>query len=78
MWLIEYSKSLLESGVDVILDALDLSLSDDVPRFMKQSVRRAGRVLMICTETYVRISDEGQGGVGYNNIIVTGEMITDF
>jgi hypothetical protein len=32
---------------------------------MEQSVGWADRVLMICTETYVRKADEGKGGVGY-------------
>jgi len=42
---------------------------------MEQSVFKADRVLMICTETYVKKADEGKGGAGYEAMIVTGELI---
>ena len=35
------------------------------------------RVLMVCTEAYVRKADEGKGGVGYEAMIVTGEFVKD-
>ena len=30
---------------------------------------------MVCTETYVKKADEGKGGVGYEAMIVTGELV---
>lgn len=74
-WVAEFSSKLIENGVDVILDQWDLGLGDDVPKFMENSVSQADRVLMICTEPYVRKADEGRGGVGYEAMIVTGELI---
>ena len=44
---------------------------------MEASVTEADRVLMICTETYVRKADEGKGGVGYEAMIVSGELVRD-
>lgn len=76
-WVSSISSKLVENGIDVILDQWDLSLGDDVPKFMEHSVRKADRVLMICTEQYVKKADEGQGGVGYEAMIVTGELIRD-
>lgn len=64
----------MNNGVDVILDQWELEPGDDVPKFMEQSVRRANKVLMICTEPYVRKADDGKGGVGYESMIVTGEL----
>lgn len=32
---------------------------------------------MICTETYVRKADDGEGGAGYEAMIVTAELIRD-
>ena len=32
---------------------------------------------MICTETYVHKADEGKGGVGYEAMIVTSELVED-
>jgi hypothetical protein len=32
---------------------------------------------MICTEAYVRKADDGKGGVGYEAMVVTGELVRD-
>jgi hypothetical protein len=74
-WVIDFSKKLLGSGIDVALDAWDLRHGDDVARYMETSVREADRVLMICTENYVRKANEGIGGAGYEAMIITGELI---
>jgi len=76
-WVGEFASKLIENGIDVILDQWDLTLGDDVPKFMEISVSEADRVLMICTETYAKKADAGQGGVGYEAMIVTGELIRD-
>jgi hypothetical protein len=76
-WVAAISSKLIKNGIDVILDQWDLGLGDDVPKFMENSVTQADRVLMICTEPYVRKADEGYGGVGYEAMIVTGELIRD-
>lgn len=76
-WVGELAGKLVKKGVDVILDQWDLGLGDDVPKFMEKSVSEADRVLMICTETYVRKADDGKGGVGYEAMIVTGELVKD-
>lgn len=74
-WVTEFSSNLVKNGIDVILDQWDLGLGDDVPKFMEKSVSCAGRVLMICTESYVHKADDGKGGVGYEAMIVTGELV---
>jgi hypothetical protein len=76
-WVLELATYLLEHGVDVIIDAWDLRPGDDVPKFMERGVRDADRVLMICTETYVNKANDGVGGVGYEAMIVTGELVRD-
>ena len=74
-WVAEFASKLMENGIDVILDQWDLGLGDDVPKFMEASFSRADHVLMICSETYVRKADDGRGGVGYEAMIVTGEIV---
>jgi hypothetical protein len=74
-WVGELGSKLVKNGVDVILDQWELGLGDDVPKFMEKSVGRADRVLMICTENYVRKADDGKGGVGYEAMVVTGELV---
>lgn len=76
-WVAELASNLVINGVDVILDQWEVSLGDDVLKFMERSVSDADRVLMICTEDYVKKADEGKGGVGYEATIVTGELVRD-
>ncbi|MGD0815304.1 MAG: toll/interleukin-1 receptor domain-containing protein [Verrucomicrobiota bacterium] len=76
-WVGELASKLVKKGVEVVLDQWDLGLGDDVPKFMERAVSEADRVLMICTETYVRKADDGKGGVGYEAMVVTGELVKD-
>lgn len=74
-WVTDFSSNLVKNGIEVILDQWDLGLGDDVPKFMEKSVSSSDRVLMICTEPYVRKADDGVGGVGYEAMVVTGELV---
>lgn len=76
-WVSGLVDSLGENGVTVVFDQYDLRLGEDVPKFMERSVASADRVLMICTENYVAKVDDGEGGAGYEAMIVTGELIAD-
>lgn len=44
---------------------------------MERGVRDGNRVLMICTEKYVAKANDGVGGVGYEAMIVTSELVRD-
>lgn len=74
-WVGDLASKLVSKGINVILDQWDLGFGDDIPKFMENSVTKADRVLMVCTEMYVRKADEGLGGVGYEAMIVTGELV---
>lgn len=76
-WVATFASQLMKNGVQVLLDQWELRYGDDVPKFMEKGVREADRVLMICTEPYVNKANEGQGGVGYEAMIVTGELVRD-
>jgi hypothetical protein len=60
--------------VDAILDQWDLQLGADVTLFMEKGIRESERVLLVCTPTYCRKANEGEGGVGYERLVVTGEI----
>lgn len=47
----------------------------DVAAFMHDGIAKSDRVLMVCSETYVKKSEGGLGGVGYERLIVTAEVI---
>jgi hypothetical protein len=76
-WVGSLAQRLRLAGINVLFDQWDLGPGDDVPKFMEQAVARADRVLMICSEAYVRKADDGKGGVGYEAMIVTGELVRD-
>jgi hypothetical protein len=76
-WVASLAQRLMDNGVDVLFDQWDLGPGDDVPKFMEQAVAKADRVLMVCTEAYVRKADDGKGGVGYEAMVVTGELVQD-
>ncbi len=76
-WVLKLSCRLRENGVDVILDQWDLGAGDDLTLFMEIGVRDSVRVLVICTDTYVRKANAGVGGVGYERLIVTAQLTRD-
>jgi len=76
-WVAAVARRLLDNGVNVLFDQWDLGPGDDVPKFMEHAVANADRVLMVCTEAYVRKADDGKGGVGYEAMVVTGELVRD-
>jgi hypothetical protein len=73
-WVGELASTLRRNGVDVILDQWETGPGDDLPKFMEKSVGRADRVLVVCSDAYVQKADDGQGGAGYEAMIVTGEL----
>jgi len=74
-WVIQLATDMRSKGVDVILDHWDLKFGQDLAMFMQQGVSKSDRVLMICTATYVQKSEERKGGVGFEALIVTGELV---
>jgi hypothetical protein len=74
-WVLDLATRLRSSGVDAILDQWELGPGSDLPQFMEQNLSRATRVLMICTERYVEKANAGVGGVGYEKMIVTADLL---
>jgi hypothetical protein len=62
-------------NLDAVLDQRDLSAGQDIAAFMAGGIRTANRVLLICTDKYVSKAEAGSGGVGYERLIVTGEIV---
>ncbi|VVO38867.1 hypothetical protein PS712_05645 [Pseudomonas fluorescens] len=74
-WVLEFATRLRNSGVDAILDQWELQPGDDLPHFMERNLASSDRVLMICTERYVEKANSGAGGVGYEKMIVTADLM---
>lgn len=75
-WVLKLATDLVERGIEVILDQWDFALGQDIAAFMESSVSSADRVLLVCTEQHVTKANEGKGGVGYERLIVSSEIVT--
>ena len=75
-WVRKLATRLRESGVDAILDQFHCPPGTDLTKFMEMSVRESRFVLIVCTENFARKADSGIGGVGYEKMIVTGEIFS--
>ena len=76
-WVSELGAKLRHNGVDAILDQWDLGPGDDVTRFMERGITDSDRVLVVCTDQYVRKANAAEGGVGYERMIVTAQLVQD-
>jgi hypothetical protein len=74
-WVLMLATRLRASGVDAILDLWELEPGADLPAFMEKNLVAADRVLMICTDNYVAKANSGTGGVGYEKMIVTADLL---
>jgi hypothetical protein len=72
-WVLKLATDLTANGVHVVIDVWDLVPGSDLPHFM-ESIRAADHVLLVCTPSYKDRADRRDGGVGYENMIVTGEI----
>lgn len=63
-------------GLEVTIDAWQLRFGDDLGFFMEQGLSNAKYVLCICSEEYVHKANNGIGGVGYEKMIITQDLMT--
>lgn len=73
--MLKLATDLRNNGVDATLDQWDLSPGQDIAAFMQAGIIESDRVLMVCTESYVDRAESGAGGVGYERLIVTAELV---
>jgi hypothetical protein len=76
-WVLKLAADLRVYGVDAIIDQWDLSPGEDIPTFMEHALKSSDRVVVVCSGRYVERANTGKGGVGYEKMIVTAELIED-
>ena len=74
-WVRELATHLRKNGIDAILDQWDLSLGSDLAKFMEHGLSQSDRVLVVSTDNYIAKADSGRGGVGYEKMIATAELL---
>jgi len=74
-WVLELAIRLRNNGIDAIIDQFELQAGDDVPHFMEKNLVKVEKIIMVCTERYVEKANSGEGGVGYEKMIVTSNLL---
>lgn len=75
-WVLDFATTLRSRGVDAVLDQWDLKPGDDLPQFMEQNLAAADYAVMVCTRRYVTKANAGEGGVGYEKMIMTASSLS--
>jgi hypothetical protein len=73
-WVRQLAEKLRSQGVRVILDQWGLSAGGDRTHFMESNIVASDFVLVICTPQYATKSNKRDGGVGYEAMIITGQL----
>ena len=77
-WVQDLATFLRDKGIDVVLDQWDVEFGDDLTAFMENAITTSDRVIVICTDDYIRKANAGIGGVGYEKTICTAEILRDY
>lgn len=77
LWVLNLATRLRENGVDALLDQWEVGPGSDLPHFMEQAIAGSSRIIMVCTERYVEKANKGTGGVGYEKMIVTADLVRE-
>lgn len=75
-WVLDLATRLRNTGIDAALDQWDLRPGDDLPHFMERNLASSDYVVMVCTENYVTKANNGTGGVGYEKMIITADLLS--
>jgi len=74
-WVLRLATDLRTGGIDATLDRWDLTPGQDIVAFMQKGITESARVLLICTDQYRQKAERGSGGVGFERLIVTAELV---
>lgn len=74
-WVLDLAIRMRNNGIDAIIDQWELKPGDDLPHFMEQHLANADKIIMICSENYVEKANSGTGGVGYEKMIITSNLL---
>lgn len=74
-WVKSLAQELRSNGVDARLDVFHLKPGFDLPQWMTNEVVMADKVLLICDKYYIEKADIRRGGVGWETMIIQGDML---
>ena len=74
-WALKLAEDLRMASLKVTIDQNHLRLGDDITAFMENGLSNSHRVIVICSENYVAKADNNKGGVGYEKMIISSELV---
>jgi TIR domain len=74
-WVKTLAEALRANGVDARVDVFHLKPGFDLPQWMTNEVIMADKVLLICDRFYMEKADFKKGGVGWETMIIQGDML---
>ncbi|MDR1630336.1 MAG: TIR domain-containing protein [Oscillospiraceae bacterium] len=75
-WVKNLACKLRSNGVDARLDIFHLKPGQDLPQWMTNELLMADKVLLICDKHYAEKADNRKGGVGWETMIIQGDMLS--
>ena len=75
-WVRYLGERLCHAGIEARLDQWFVQPGDSFTAFMEQEVEAADFILVVCTPSYAHKSNKRQGGVGYEQQIVSGRLMS--
>ncbi|WP_321428434.1 toll/interleukin-1 receptor domain-containing protein [uncultured Methanolobus sp.] len=73
-WVMYLASRLQSNGIKVTLDEWHLQAGGDLHLFMEESIRNCNYVVIVLTPNYAKKANNREGGVGYENSIITGNI----
>lgn len=75
-WVKRLATKLRESGVNARFDRFHLKPGVDLPQWMTNELVMADKVLLICDNNYMIKADIRRGGVGWETMVIQGDMLS--
>lgn len=75
-WVKSLATRLRENGVDARIDMFHLRPGHDLHQWMTNEVIMADKVLLICDKYYAEKADTRRSGVGWETMIILGDMLS--
>ena len=74
-WVQKFACELRDNGVDARIDTFRLQGGEDLPQWMTNEIIMADKVILICDKFYADKADNRKGGVGWETMIIQGDML---
>lgn len=75
-WVRDFACRLRANGVDARIDMFHLRPGQDLHQWMTNEVIMADKVLLICDKYYAEKADTRRSGVGWETMIILGDMLS--